>query len=624
MTASWGVDRSTLACPPRPRRRREPGLDGLRGVAVALVLLFHGGVGWSAAPSASTSSSSCRGSSSPACCSRSSTPPAGSTSAPSGPGASGASSRPCWCSSPSPAAAPRRPARRPRRPRLVVQLALHRRRRRLLRGLRRPVAAAAHVVARRRGAVVPAVAAAAGGPVPHARSCSRRSSRWAWRRRRRCGCSPATSTACTSAPTRARRRCSSAPPSPSCCPAPDRRLDRTVRRAATAAGAVGAAVLLVMAWRVGGTEAWLYRGGHLLGRGGDGRRCWWRPCCPTGRVRAALSLRPLRAVGRVSYGALPLALAGVPLADARADGHRRPVAVVRVARRGHRGPHGRVVAPRRAPGARRRGRIPRPRLAVAGAFAASVAVVVAAGTIDIGTVESRHRVLRVADGAERLRAAVGPRLDDDHHAGAGRARQAARARPARRRRLRLSPSSGTRRRGGCRRGVEPVDGFEIQGGGILGCGLRPDALDLGTGEPEVVIGAPVPCTDAVDLWRWTVARWDADAVVLGFGAWEVFDRTLADGTELAVGTRAWAAHIDEALEDVVVEPSPRRCRLPRLLLPGRPLLRGAGPGPRRPAVASRRARRVAAVNEVFHAFADRHPERVDDGADVVVAVRPRR
>ena len=38
---------------------------------------------------------------------------------------------------------------------------------------------------------------------------------------------------------------------------------------------------------------------------------------------------------------------------------------------------------------------------------------------------------------------------------------------------------------------------------------------------------------------------------MGFGAWEVFDRTLADGTELDVGTRAWAAHIEGALEEVV-------------------------------------------------------------------------
>ena len=78
-------------------------------------------------------------------------------------------------------------------------------------------------------------------------------------------------------------------------------------------------------------------------------------------------------------------------------------------------------------------------------------------------------------------------------------------------------------------GVEPVDGFEIESGGILGCGVRPDALDLGSGKPEVVIGAPVPCAQAVDLWRWTAVRTDPDVVVLGFGAWEVFDRTLEDG-----------------------------------------------------------------------------------------------
>ena len=56
----------------RPARRGgeafRPDLEGLRGVAILMVLLFHAGVpASSAGSSASTSSSSCRASSSPGC-----------------------------------------------------------------------------------------------------------------------------------------------------------------------------------------------------------------------------------------------------------------------------------------------------------------------------------------------------------------------------------------------------------------------------------------------------------------------------------------------------------------------------------------------------------------------------
>ena len=251
---------------------------------------------------------------------------------------------------------------------------------------------------------------------------------------------------------------------------------------------------------------------------------------------------PRRAAALVRAGvlrAVPVALAGLRLADARAHGSRR-LAALRRPVRGER----RLRRRCRARSSSARCRAPRLRFPVpascAGVAAASVAIVALA----IGGLPARHR--------RRSPPAAGPTvpvgyvppsgrasIDGTRHARrGGRTSTAAPAAPLRR---------GARRHPGVAvvgdstgwswpSAVHPARGWRCPG-------RRDPRVRPRPGRPRhrrrtgVVPSGSCP----VHRGREPVARGrrpaaTPDVIVLGLGAWEVFDRELPDGTRLRVGT----------------------------------------------------------------------------------------
>ena len=116
------------------------------------------------------------------------------------------------------------------------------------------------------------------------------------------------------------------------------RLPRAARRLADLAAVAALAGLGLLVTRLGAADDRLYRGGFLLTAVLTAvvLLALSQPASALGRL---LSLPPLAAVGRVSYGALPLPLAGLPLARPGGDRAVRGAAARAAAGR-HRGARG--------------------------------------------------------------------------------------------------------------------------------------------------------------------------------------------------------------------------------------------------------------------------------------------
>lgn len=418
---------------------------------------------------------------------------------------------------------------------------------------------------------------------------------------------------------------------------------RWTRAATAVAGVASGAVVLALAWRLPGGDERLYRGGHLLVAVCTAAVVA-AAVLPGGPVRAALSLRPLRAVGRVSYG---LYLWHWPIfvwlnPDVVGLDRWGTFAVRAAVTTGATLLSWRLLE---RPILERRVALPRPRLVLATGYACVLALAAAAIGTDgggSGGLTAAQPTLPAAYVAERQAAGAGSDGDRGGDAGedvarrgeaaaggssaggsadgaGGRARTAgvARAEPS----VLDTPPLPSGRTGdpvvtvvgdsmgwalGWR--VEPVEGVEVVDGGVVGCGVHPAAMVI-NGRPQKQSGVPVPCEDALDFWRWWVTDSDPELVVLTLGAWEVYDRVLDDGTRLRVGTerwRRWLAAELEAAATVLAEAAPHAL----LAVTDVPCFAERDPLLGGPASARNDPERVAAVNEVLDELVAVHPQRV--------------
>jgi peptidoglycan/LPS O-acetylase OafA/YrhL len=374
-------------------------------------------------------------------------------------------------------------------------------------------------------------------------------------------------------------------------------------RAVTAAGIAGGAVVLLLSARLPGTDERLYHGGHLLVAVATAAVIA-AGILPGGPVRWVLSPRPLRAVGRVSYGLYlwhwPVFVWLTPdtLGLDRWTTLAVRTAVTTVAT---------LLSWRllERPALRRRMPLPRPRLALAlGYVAVASAVVVGALTTTTGP------------GSAQL-ATAEPTVPR----GFAEARRADPEPPPPPPGVLDTPPTPSGRTGdpvvtviGDSQGwvlswqVEPVDGIDIRDAAAIGCGLHPAPVII-NGRAEARGAEPVPCDEVVNLWRWWAAKSDPDVLLLTVGAWEVYDRVLEDGTRLDVGTPEWRAWMRESLEEAaaaVVEAAPHAV----LAITDVPCYAERDPALGGPSSPRNDPARVAAVNDVFEDFVARHPERV--------------
>lgn len=99
--------------------------------------------------------------------------------------------------------------------------------------------------------------------------------------------------------------------------------------------------------------------------------------------------------------------------------------------------------------------------------------------------------------------------------------------------------------GGFMSGGAMMSGITVSAAALLGCGVA-------RGPGHYVSGAPfVPnadCETWPDLWRRNYAKNKPDISLLEIGAWEVYDRTRPDGTEMVVGTPEWQEYLRGELQ----------------------------------------------------------------------------
>jgi peptidoglycan/LPS O-acetylase OafA/YrhL len=317
------------------------------------------------------------------------------------------------------------------------------------------------------------------------------------------------------------------------------------RRGLALVGILAVGALGWMTVVAGGTEPWVYRGGHLLAS--ILATVVVAAALVPGPLTRLLSLRAVCWVGLVSYGFYlwhwPVFIWLSP-SSTRLDlwplfGVRVAVSLVLAAL------SARFVE---RPFRLRQVRLRRPALTALAATAAAAVLAVAVGTIpDRGGSSSELAA------APPLPA--GFSLDDGTPPGAGALPDAAAA-------TALPPPGQNPPNGvldvvvvGDSTGwtltyqIAEPPGMRITSGAVLGCGVDPAAVMLAD-VPTVVVGDPVPCDFAPEMWEFVATNEDPDVVLLSFGAWEVFDRELPDGTRLDVGTPEWSAWLTEDLRSL--------------------------------------------------------------------------
>ncbi len=156
----------------------------------------------------------------------------------------------------------------------------------------------------------------------------------------------------------------------------------------------------------------------------------------------------------------------------------------------------------------------------------------------------------------------------------------------------------------------PVEGAEVTSGALLGCAAHgADYVIDGRARP-MVGNEGFECDDAPDFWRYQVERVRTDVVVVVLGAWEVFDRADPDLGRLEVGTPAWRAWMVDGVDRLLAQLAAGA--------PGAPIALTEVPCYDEPnrALGDGRAAvrndpdRAAAVNDVLDEVVARHPQRV--------------
>lgn len=397
---------------------------------------------------------------------------------------------------------------------------------------------------------------------------------------------------------------------------------RAALAAVPAAAVVGAAFVVAK-----GTEPWLYRGGHLA-FAAAGAVVVVGALLP-GPLRAALSLRPLRWLGAISYGLYlwhwPLfvwltpsstGVEGWPLfglrtaaslAAAVASARWVEQPFRRTAKHARRLPHAGLVALSAT---------------VAVAVAAAGALTVAADDRPATALAARPELpegfdLDAALAASAVASTTTTTRAPTSAAAASAAPTTAPPPPG------LPPPTPSAPDGVLTVAVvgdstgwtlawrnPSIDGVRITNGSLLGCGIDPAPIVL-DGAPFTVEGDPVPCgAPAEALWHDGISRAAApDVVLLTVGAWEVFDRWPEGGDRLDVGTPAWRAWLDGSLERsaaLLASWAPGA----RIAITDVPCFDERQDWLGGPTSARNDPARVAAVNAVLSRFVARNPARV--------------
>jgi peptidoglycan/LPS O-acetylase OafA/YrhL len=119
-------------------------------------------------------------------------------------------------------------------------------------------------------------------------------------------------------------------------------------RVPTLAGVAGLAGLFTIWSTTSGQAGWLYRGGFLLTALTVALVIGAVAAAPRSLLSRSLALRPLAWVGRISYARVPLPLAALPAADPSAHRARRNTAAAAAARSEHRPGGGQLLRSRAA------------------------------------------------------------------------------------------------------------------------------------------------------------------------------------------------------------------------------------------------------------------------------------
>ena len=146
----------------------------------------------------------------------------------------------------------------------------------------------------------------------------------------------------------------------------------------------------------------------------------------------------------------------------------------------------------------------------------------------------------------------------------------------------------------------------IEGQAIFGCGLTPQQLAL-HGTPQTSSPAP-ECSDIYKGWKTHLQQDRNPVVVLSLGAWEVFDHVRPDGTIVDAGTPAYAAYLLSYLDKALAQIGPNS----KVVIPNVPcyhynssVVNGVDLAPIR-----NQPYRGAAVNAVLTTFQKQHPSQV--------------
>jgi peptidoglycan/LPS O-acetylase OafA/YrhL len=385
---------------------------------------------------------------------------------------------------------------------------------------------------------------------------------------------------------------------------------RTTRVLAVLALPAGALVVagFVVA---GGTEPWLYRGGHLA---------FAVAACVVlvgalvpGPVRAVLSVAPMRWLGEVSYG---LYLWHWPvfvwLSPGRTSMDGWSLFAVRVAVSILLA----VISARfvEQPFRRQRLRLPRPGLVAVAATTVVAVVVVGAAAVgrDAGprtALASRPELPEGFDLSTVVAAAERPATPVEAPSTTGAPAPLPAPVPAVPNGVVDVAVVGDSTGWTLAWDIEVPPGIRATNGGLLGCGLNPAAIVV-AGVAKVIQGDPVPCgAPAEALWADRVLAANADVVMLTIGAWEVFDRQPEGGPRLEVGTPAWARWVDADLHRITADLAALAPQA-LLALPDVPCFDERVDGLGGPTSPRNDPDRVAAVNDILRRFAAENPARV--------------
>jgi peptidoglycan/LPS O-acetylase OafA/YrhL/lysophospholipase L1-like esterase len=328
----------------------------------------------------------------------------------------------------------------------------------------------------------------------------------------------------------------------------------SVRRPVMVASGIGGAALTVWLWHAAsGSSPALYRGGFLVAAVASAAVVASVVTLPESRLAQALSVRPLRALGRVSYGVYlwhwPVYLL---LTHERVHAGGVVLLALRLAVTGG-------LAAASWTYVEVPGRTWRPRLrtvALGRVSVAAMAVVVAVFGVSSGWHPATATRGTNAAAAEPATRAPRPPV------------AAPRPRPRRTPRPSSSPTAAVASRSGTRRvlflgdsvaetlaaGLRDGDGIDVVNGGILGCGIA-------TGGPYRYFGGQYDdlpqCARWPITWADAVRRADPALVAVLVGRWDVMDRK-HDGRWMHVGDAAYDAYLGAQLDRLVTILAGRR------------------------------------------------------------------